>query len=348
MPDATGLRAARPLSTQEAFGRILVDLSRQEAVAPYLVTAAPDVATSTNLAGFINRTRRVQPGCAAGLERGPGAEVGRGPRRPAHRARHQRDEPVPAARPARPGLGPVRPAAAAGRHGLRPVRAARPGRVHLLGVLGRAVHRGRHPVRGHPGPRGRRAPVDDHPVGRARAARASRSSSPPTASRWTGCCAGRCSRSRGPGRPAPGPASSSRARPAAAASRRDRVVLLPAHHPRNRPGSRSRPLASASATRCCAARFSPAPTGWSTRPRKRRTALPRCTWSAAARCCPRCWPAAAELADEGIAANVVDVTSADRLYRAWQRTLRQGVRTATAPSIPGALRSAFPATGRRS
>ncbi|HEX9358160.1 MAG TPA: hypothetical protein VF933_30630, partial [Streptosporangiaceae bacterium] len=38
---------------------------------------------------------------------------------------------------------------------------------------------------------------------------------------------------------------------------------------------------------------------------------------------------------------VVDVTSADRLYRAWQRTLRQGVRTATVPSIPGALRSAF-------
>ena len=52
--------------------------------------------------------------------------------------------------------------------------------------------------------------------------------------------------------------------------------------------------------------------------------------------------AAAELSEEGIAASVVDVTSADRLYRAWQRTLRQGVRTATAPSIPGALRTAFP------
>jgi pyruvate dehydrogenase E1 component len=57
---------------------------------------------------------------------------------------------------------------------------------------------------------------------------------------------------------------------------------------------------------------------------------------------PEVLQAAAELADEGIAATVVDVTSADRLYRAWQRTLRQGVRTATAPSIPGALRSAFP------
>ena len=56
---------------------------------------------------------------------------------------------------------------------------------------------------------------------------------------------------------------------------------------------------------------------------------------------PEVLAAAAELAEEGIAANVVDVTSADRLYRAWQRTLRQGVRTATVPSIPGALRSAF-------
>ena len=52
--------------------------------------------------------------------------------------------------------------------------------------------------------------------------------------------------------------------------------------------------------------------------------------------------AAAELADEGIAAHVVDITSLDRLYSAWQRTLRQGVRTATTPSVPGALRAAFP------
>lgn len=43
------------MSTQDAFGRLLVELSRHEAVAPYLVTAAPDVATSTNLAGLINR-----------------------------------------------------------------------------------------------------------------------------------------------------------------------------------------------------------------------------------------------------------------------------------------------------
>ncbi|MGZ4591462.1 MAG: transketolase-like TK C-terminal-containing protein, partial [Actinomycetes bacterium] len=45
----------RPTSTQEAFGRILTGLARDKEVAPYLVTTAPDVATSTNLAGFINR-----------------------------------------------------------------------------------------------------------------------------------------------------------------------------------------------------------------------------------------------------------------------------------------------------
>ena len=163
---------ATPMSTQEAFGRVLVDLSRDAAVAPYLVTTAPDVATSTNLAGFINRIGVFTPDERRALERGPGAALGRGPQRAAHRAGHQRDEPVPAARPARPVLGPVRPAAAADRHRLRPVRAARPGRLHLRPLLRRPVHRRRHAVRGHAGARGRRAPVDHHPVGGPGAARA--------------------------------------------------------------------------------------------------------------------------------------------------------------------------------
>jgi pyruvate dehydrogenase E1 component len=47
--------ARKPVSTQEAFGRLLTELSRRPDIAPYLVTTAPDVATSTNLAGFINR-----------------------------------------------------------------------------------------------------------------------------------------------------------------------------------------------------------------------------------------------------------------------------------------------------
>ena len=55
VPATSGLRVTKTMSTQEGFGRIMVELSRVEEVAPYLVTSAPDVATSTNLAGFINR-----------------------------------------------------------------------------------------------------------------------------------------------------------------------------------------------------------------------------------------------------------------------------------------------------
>ncbi len=45
----------RGTSTQEAFGRVLSDLSREPDVASRLVTTAPDVAVSTNLGGWINR-----------------------------------------------------------------------------------------------------------------------------------------------------------------------------------------------------------------------------------------------------------------------------------------------------
>lgn len=55
VPASSGVKSTGRLSTQEGFGRILVSLSRDENVAPYMVTSAPDVATSTNLAGWINR-----------------------------------------------------------------------------------------------------------------------------------------------------------------------------------------------------------------------------------------------------------------------------------------------------
>lgn len=57
---------------------------------------------------------------------------------------------------------------------------------------------------------------------------------------------------------------------------------------------------------------------------------------------PEVLAAADELAHEGVVAHVVDVTSPGRLYRSWQRTVRQAVRTATTPSLPGSLRAAFP------
>jgi pyruvate dehydrogenase E1 component len=61
VPFEMGLRSSKSISTQEAFGRVLVDLSRNDEVRPYLVTTAPDVATSTNLGGFINRVGVFHP-----------------------------------------------------------------------------------------------------------------------------------------------------------------------------------------------------------------------------------------------------------------------------------------------
>ena len=57
---------------------------------------------------------------------------------------------------------------------------------------------------------------------------------------------------------------------------------------------------------------------------------------------PEVLAAASDLRDEGVAAHVIDVTSLDRLYSSWQRTLRYGVHTASIPSPTEALRAVFP------
>jgi pyruvate dehydrogenase E1 component len=55
IPPALGGTYQGLLSTQAALGRIFLTLSRDPQVAPYLVTASPDVATSTNLGGWIHK-----------------------------------------------------------------------------------------------------------------------------------------------------------------------------------------------------------------------------------------------------------------------------------------------------
>jgi pyruvate dehydrogenase E1 component len=60
-PITTNVKSTGTISTQEVFGRVLSEISREEAIRPYLVTTAPDVATSTNLGGFINRTGVFHP-----------------------------------------------------------------------------------------------------------------------------------------------------------------------------------------------------------------------------------------------------------------------------------------------
>jgi pyruvate dehydrogenase E1 component len=57
---------------------------------------------------------------------------------------------------------------------------------------------------------------------------------------------------------------------------------------------------------------------------------------------PEVLAAAARLADRGVAAHVVDLTSPGRLYAAWQRVLRDGDRTATPPHRRGLLDELFP------
>ena len=56
-----GSAGAKPSSTQETFGKILVNLGRVPEVAERMVTTAPDVAVSTNLGGWINKVGVFSP-----------------------------------------------------------------------------------------------------------------------------------------------------------------------------------------------------------------------------------------------------------------------------------------------
>ncbi len=57
IPSSLGHPYRKPISTQAAFGRLLADLPRDAPeVAARVVTCSPDVASSTNLGGWINKT----------------------------------------------------------------------------------------------------------------------------------------------------------------------------------------------------------------------------------------------------------------------------------------------------
>lgn len=56
VPDSLGLPTQGTTSTQDAFGRLLVRLADVPRLRPRIVTTSPDVAVSTNLAGWINKT----------------------------------------------------------------------------------------------------------------------------------------------------------------------------------------------------------------------------------------------------------------------------------------------------
>ena len=332
VPDSTGLRTARPLSTQEAFGRILVDLSRDDAVAPYLVTAAPDVATSTNLAGFINRTKVFSPDARRSWSEDAVLKWAEGP--DGHHIEL--------------GISEMNLFLLLGQLGLAWDLSDQPllpvGTVYDPFVLRGldafiySVYSGaRFVVAGTP------SGVTLAPEGGAHQSTITPSvglelpgvtfiePAYATALDWLLCGA------------LQGIAT---ANAAAIGPTRDGTPVMedgsyyfrlttrsldqqPFQAARDRLGDavlRRQVLAGA---------YRLVDAG----PPADGTPMVHLAGSGAV--LPEVLAAAAELAEEGIAANVVDVTSADRLYRAWQRTLRQGVRTATVPSIPGALRSVF-------
>jgi pyruvate dehydrogenase E1 component len=332
IPDSTGLRAARPISTQEAFGRLLVDLSRNESVAPYLVTTAPDVATSTNLAGFINRTGVFSPVPRRAWSEDPVLKWAEGPD-----GQH-----------IELGISEMNLFLLLGQLGLAydlsdqlllPV-----GTVYDPFVL-RGLDAFIYSVYS-----GARFVVAGTPSGITLAPEGGAHQSTITASvglelpnvtfiepayavalDWLLCGA-----LQSVAAAAGGPAGTVLAErgPAETGSYYFRLTTRaldqqPFQAARDRLGDAIlRRQVLAGAYRLVDAQA--------------EDGAPPVYLVGVGAVMPEVLAAAAELGDEGIAATVVDVTSPDRLYRAWQRTLRQGVRTATAPSIPGALRSAFP------
>ena len=167
--------ARRRASTQEAFGRIMGELARDEGeLAARIITTSPDVTVSTSLGPWVSRRsvfNRAEHADVFKQERlASSPAVGREPARPARRARHRREQPVPAARGARPVRAAVRPAPDPGRHALRPVHRARPRCAHLRELPGRALSAGRDAVRHLARARGRRPSVGRHAADRHRPA----------------------------------------------------------------------------------------------------------------------------------------------------------------------------------
>jgi pyruvate dehydrogenase E1 component len=332
VPSETGVRTGKSISTQEAFGRVLVDLSRDKAVAPYLVTTAPDVATSTNLAGFINRM-----GVFAPDER-----------------RAWSEDPVlkwaesPTGQHIELGISEMNLFLLLGQLGLSWDLSGQPllpvGTVYDpfvcrgLDALIYAVYSGsRFVVAGTP------SGVTLAPEGGAHQSTITASlglelpgltAAEPayaTALDWLLCDA--------LARIAAGEPEQSTAIPAEQGAYYFRLTTRPIDQApfeaaRRRLGDallRRQVLAGAyRLVDGSPGEGDPAADG-----------APVVHLVGTGAVLPEVLEAASELAEEGIVAHVVDITSGDRLYGAWQRTLRQGIRTATTPSVPGALRAAF-------
>ena len=317
VPTETGVRPTRPTSTQEVFGRILVDLSRNDEVARFLVTTAPDVATSTNLAGFINRTGVFAPQQRRSWNPDTILKWAEGPT-----GQH-----------IELGISEMNLFLLLGQLGVADDLSGQPllpiGTVYDPFVL-RGLDAFIHAVYS-----GARFVVAGTPSGVTLAPEGGAHQSTITPSvglelpnvtylepayagalDWLLCDSlGRIARAE-PGayyfrlttRPLDqAPFEAARARVGDAVLRRQ--VLAGAYRLVEAETAADRPQVTLAATGAVL---------------------------------PETLAAAEELADEGIAAQVVDVTSLDRLYSAWQGSLRHAIRTATTPALPGELRAVFP------
>ncbi len=332
VPDSTGLRTGRALSTQEAFGRILVDLSRDETVAPSLVTAAPDVATSTNLAGFINRTKVFSPDARRSWSEDTVLKWAEGP--DGHHIEL--------------GISEMNLFLLLGQLGLAWDLSDQPllpvGTVYDPFVL-RGLDAFIYSVYS-----GARFIVAGTPSGITLAPEGGAHQSTITASvglelpgvtfiepaygtalDWLMCGALQGIATANAAAPVPPRSGAPVMEDGSYYFRLTTrgIDQQPFQAARDRLGDavlRRQVLAGAYRL---------------VEPGRPADGTPMVHLAGSGAVLPEVLAAAAELGEEGIAASVIDVTSADRLYRAWQRTLRHGVRTATVPSIPGALRSAF-------
>ncbi|MEV1154286.1 pyruvate dehydrogenase [Micromonospora chokoriensis] len=330
VPESTGVRANKPISTQEVFGRVLVDLARDREVGRYLVTTAPDVATSTNLAGFINKT-----GVFAPTEQRSWTED-----------RMLRWTESPAGQHIELGISEMNLFLLLGQLGLSWDLSGQPllpvGTVYDPFVL-RGLDAFLYGTYS-----GSRFVVAGTPSGITLAPEGGAHQSTITASvglelpgvtflepayagslDWLLCDA--------LGQIAGGSSPAATAAPTEDGAYYFRLSTRPLDQAPFE-AARAR-LGDAVLRRQVVAGAYRLVDAHQAYPHL--VDAPVVQLAASGAVLPEVLAAAAELADEGVAAHVVDVTSLDRLYRAWQRTLRQGVRTATVPSVPGALRSAF-------
>jgi pyruvate dehydrogenase E1 component len=70
VPEQTGIPTGKPMSTQEAFGRVVVGLGRAPELAPRMVTTSPDVTVSTNLGGWVNKVGVFSPEAVHSFDQG--------------------------------------------------------------------------------------------------------------------------------------------------------------------------------------------------------------------------------------------------------------------------------------